>query len=192
MIDVASRNADRLASIVDDLLTLAKSDASELDGDRSVIDVTDLLASAAESVLPVIDARHQEIQIAEIEHGVLIGGDAVQLDRAVVNLLTNASKFSPEGARIHVLTHVREGEVHIAVSDNGVGVAVDEQDKLFDRFFRATNSLENAVAGSGLGLAIVKSIVERHRGRVTVESVPGQGSTFTLILPTTAVAVAAS
>ena len=109
--------------------------------------------------------------------------DADALGQAVHNLLDNAVKFSGEARSIEVLLAAGEGEVSIGVRDRGIGVPLDEQAKIFDRFHRVSTGLVHEVKGSGLGLSLVHHIVTVHGGRVTVESAPGKGSTFTLHLP---------
>jgi signal transduction histidine kinase len=113
--------------------------------------------------------------------GVLADADA--LGQAVHNLLDNAVKFSGEARGIEVILGGGPGEVTIAVRDRGVGIPPDEQAKIFDRFHRVSTGLVHEVKGSGLGLSLVQHIVTVHGGRVTVESAPGRGSTFTLHLP---------
>jgi signal transduction histidine kinase len=100
-----------------------------------------------------------------------------------VNLLSNASKYTPAGGRIDVDVDVDRGRVRISVADTGIGIPPEEVPNLFTRFFRASTARKNAISGNGLGLAIVKSIVERHGGEVAVASEPGTGSTFTVTLP---------
>ena len=112
---------------------------------------------------------------------VRIDSDAIA--QALVNLLDNAVKYSGESRKITVRLAQEEGWVTISVIDHGVGIPVEEQDKIFERFHRVSTGLVHEVRGSGLGLAIVKHIVDAHRGKVTVRSEPGSGSTFTIYLP---------
>lgn len=103
-----------------------------------------------------------------------------------MNLLSNASKYTPADGRIEAAVSVRDRLVQITVTDTGIGIPEEEQADLFKRFFRASTARANSISGNGLGLAIVKSIVERHAGQVSVTSAPGMGSTFTVTLPTVA------
>ena len=112
--------------------------------------------------------------------------DAEAFAQALINLLDNAVKYSPVAREIRVRLSCQAGEVTIAVTDYGIGIARADQTKIFEKFFRAGSSLVHNVKGSGLGLAIVKHIVEAHRGRMSVESEPGKGSTFAIHLPVAA------
>jgi PAS domain S-box-containing protein len=194
MITVASRNAGRLATLVDDLLNLSKLDATAPVEDSPSTEISDLgqvVFGAIEMVQPAITHRRQRLRLTMAEEPLVVRGEAVQLDRAVVNVLSNASKYTPDGGNISVSVTVDAGEVRVAVTDSGIGISAEEQEKVFDRFFRASTAEQRAIPGTGLGLAIVKSIVVRHGGRLSVMSEPGRGSTFTMTLPA-ADAVAAS
>lgn len=113
----------------------------------------------------------------------VIRGDRAALGHAIWNLLDNAVKYSPDGARVRVSVRRDEAEAAIAVADQGVGVPVAEQRTIFDRFVRGERARDLGVGGTGLGLAIVSHIVRAHQGRVTVESSGERGSTFTITVP---------
>lgn len=110
-------------------------------------------------------------------------GDAEHLRRVVDNLIGNALKFTPAGGRIAVSLQSANGEVMLQVIDTGIGVEAEHQERIFERFYQADGTTRRTHGGCGLGLALVKEIVERHGGRVSVESQAGQGSTFTILLP---------
>jgi signal transduction histidine kinase len=110
--------------------------------------------------------------------------DAEAIARAFSNLLDNAVKYSGASREIRVVLERRERWVVLSVEDRGIGIARDEQEKIFERFHRVGTGLVHDVKGSGLGLALVKHIVDAHAGRVAVSSEPGQGSTFSILLPT--------
>jgi signal transduction histidine kinase len=113
----------------------------------------------------------------------MIAGDPRRLDRALLNLLTNAMKFTPEGGQVRVSAR-REGDVvRIDVADTGIGIPLEDQAKIFDRFFRSSSASVLAVPGTGLGLSITKMIVEGHGGGIGVTSQPGEGTTVTITLP---------
>jgi len=113
----------------------------------------------------------------------VIWGDAMLLRQAIANLVDNAIKYTPSGGTVTVGLQVVGQEVHILISDTGVGIAPEDQVRLFEKFYRIRRRGMEDVPGSGLGLAIVKSIVERHGGRVWLESQLNRGSTFTIALP---------
>jgi PAS domain S-box-containing protein len=112
-----------------------------------------------------------------------LSGDRTLLRQAISNLVDNAIKYTPSGGRVRVFTEQRDGSVIVGVQDNGIGIAPTDQLRLFEKFFRVKQRDTMGIKGSGLGLAIVKSIVERHGGRIWVESRLGQGSTFYVALP---------
>ena len=125
-----------------------------------------------------------KIEIAQIKDPTAkIIGDHQQLVMAARNLLTNAITFSPPSSRITVGAKADGGVVEITVSDQGIGITLEEQSRVFERFYRVDPARSRATGGTGLGLAIVKNVCENHGGEVSVWSVPGQGSTFTMKFP---------
>jgi hypothetical protein len=110
-------------------------------------------------------------------------GDPARLAQVLDNLVSNALKFTPSGGRVEVSLGAVDGVAIVEVSDTGVGLAEDEQDHLFERFFRSSRASENAIPGTGLGLAIAKTIVERHGGRIRLESAVEVGTTVRVELP---------
>jgi two-component system phosphate regulon sensor histidine kinase PhoR len=105
------------------------------------------------------------------------------LEQAVVNLVDNAIKYTAEGGRVTVSTRPEEGDLVIEVSDNGCGIPPEHQPRIFERFYRVDRARSRSLGGTGLGLAIVKHITAAHHGLVSVESLPGQGSTFRIRIP---------
>ncbi|HJQ36666.1 MAG TPA: HAMP domain-containing sensor histidine kinase, partial [Thermoanaerobaculia bacterium] len=103
--------------------------------------------------------------------------------QALVNLLDNAVKYSNGNKRIEVAIATRGDDVRVSVHDNGIGIAASEQKKIFEKFYRVGSALVHDVKGSGLGLSIVQHVVQAHGGRVEVTSTPGEGTTFTIVLP---------
>src|SRR5919108_1912840 len=110
-------------------------------------------------------------------------GDRGRLSQVLDNLVSNALKFTGEGGEVCVRVFRRGGEAVVEVADNGMGIAPDEQEQLFDRFFRSTEATDRAIPGTGLGLTIAKAIVERHEGTIEVESSPGEGTTMRVRVP---------
>ncbi len=184
MLDVAMRNAERLGGLVDNLLVLVRLDSDDAPSTTDAdIAVSAAVTNAVDTVRPTITDRGQDLALHLPPGEAIVRGDAEQLDRVLVNLLSNASKYTPAGGRIEVAVTVDERQVCVAMSDTGIGIPPEEQEHLFNRFFRASTARENSISGNGLGLAIVKSIVERHGGMVAVESEPGRGSRFSVVLP---------
>ena len=113
----------------------------------------------------------------------LVLGDAIQLERVLLNLLSNALKFTPDGGRVTTTLETQGGEACLTVADTGIGIPREEQDALFQKFFRASTAQDLAIQGTGLGLSIVAGIVAVHGGRIAVDSESGDGTTFTMRLP---------
>jgi signal transduction histidine kinase len=109
-------------------------------------------------------------------------GNPIRLRQMLSNLLDNAIKYSPEGGKIDVRAATENSQLVLKIADNGNGIPLAESGNIFDKFYRASNVPEG-VPGTGLGLAIVKSIVENHAGRIWVDSNPGQGAVFSVVLP---------
>jgi signal transduction histidine kinase len=112
-------------------------------------------------------------------------GDARRLGQVVDNLIGNAIKFSPGGGDVVVRLIEQDAEVHLSVSDQGIGIPAEQLPRIWERFYQVDGSTKRRFGGSGLGLTIVKRIVEAHGGRVWAESTPGKGSKFTCVLPVT-------
>jgi PAS domain S-box-containing protein len=180
-LNVVDRNAERLLLLVDDLLFVARVDAGMLHLELEDVSLTELARHAAES------SRYRaeeagvalELELEEVE----THGDRARLEQLVDNLLTNGIKFTPRGGVVKLRVR-REGEGSVLeVCDTGIGIPPEERKQLFDRFFRTAAATKNAIPGTGLGLVISKAIVEAHRGLIEVESVPGEGTTFSVRLP---------
>jgi PAS domain S-box-containing protein len=178
-------NSRRLLALIDDLLTL--SSMENLDRPREVapVDLVTVMRRADEIVRPGLLRRELDMDLEVPDEPVVIEGDAGQLERLVINLATNAIKFTLDGGQVTLrLTPPRNGTGPvIEVEDTGIGIPENDQEMLFSRFFRAAQAREAAVPGSGLGLSIAKSITELHGGRISANSVFGSGSTFRVEFP---------
>jgi PAS domain S-box-containing protein len=187
---VVERNAERLQHLVNDLLFVAQVDAGRLSIERSEVDLPALAADAVEAARVVASAAEVELELVAEPMGPL-AGDRARLAQLLDNFISNAIKFTPEGGRVVVRTWVEGDRALVTVSDSGIGIPLDEQARLFERFYRASSATERAIPGTGLGLAIAKAIVDAHGGSISVESTAGVGTTFTVELPLAAEDVAA-
>ena len=147
------------------------------------VSVRALLNDVYQAVVPELSARALDVAVDVAGDADMITGDARRLDRALLNLLTNAVKFTPDGGRVRIAASRVGDFVRIDVADNGLGIPLEDQPKIFDRFFRSSSSAHLALPGTGLGLSITKMIVEGHGGWITVASNPGEGTTITISLP---------
>jgi two-component system phosphate regulon sensor histidine kinase PhoR len=183
-LQIIGRQADRLGAIIEDLLSLAKIEEREGASD---------LQLAHSAILQILSAAAADCQISAQERDItmnidcdpeLIGNvNATLLRQAVTNLLDNAVKYSDDGASIEVSAGVRDGQITIDVRDHGPGIDAVHWPRLFERFYRVDKARSRKLGGTGLGLAIVKHIVQAHGGTVAVDSILGDGSTFTIYLP---------
>ncbi len=182
---IVAAQADRLNSIIEDLLSLSKIERSEEASDLPLepTPVKRVLEAAIDDCRPHAVERRIEVRLA--------CGDSVQavansplLEQAIVNLLDNAIKYSEPGSPVSIVADQTPGETTIAVIDRGCGVEAEHLPRLFERFYRVDKARSRKLGGTGLGLSIVKHIVQAHRGHITVASTFGEGSTFTIHLPT--------
>jgi signal transduction histidine kinase len=188
-VEIILDNCRHLVRLLNDLLDLARSDAGRLGITPVATPVAPLLEDAVRTMRAQTDAAGQSLT-QRVEPGlppVYAEGDRIR--QILVNLLTNAHEYSPQGASIEVTARVAGAEVEIAVIDDGPGIPETQLQHIFERFVRGDAGLTQRVGGTGLGLAISKSLVELHGGTLAVDSTPGVGSTFSFRLP---VAVAAS
>ncbi len=179
----ADVEVDRLAQMVEELLELSRIESGDVPLAREAVD---MIAVVSHAVIRLrAQAEKQEIRLEVEDEPVIpaITGDAQRLERAVLNLVHNAIKFTPRGGTVTV--RVRSDDAHVAVSVTDTGTGIDPADipRVFERFYKADQSRHGG--GTGLGLAVVKHTVEAHGGNVTVESQPGKGSTFTFAVPVT-------
>jgi PAS domain S-box-containing protein len=182
MLDTIARNLTRLDGIVDDVLGMTNADRSRR-RDFGTADLGMVLTGAVSSVALQAATRGQDLITHNDLTGVHVVGDAGRLERVLVNLLTNALKFTGEDGTITVTATSDDTRAMISVTDTGIGISPNDQKRIFERFFRADRGVASAASGTGLGLSIVKTITTQYGGEVTVSSELGKGSTFTLTLP---------
>ena len=174
--------AARLGNLVNDLVDLSKlQDVDPLEHSEHV-DVDHVVREAVDATRNLATGGEIELVVGE-RSGSCVLGDEQQLVMALRNLVTNAITYSPPRTRVGVAVRTGEGVVEISVTDQGMGIPPEEQDRIFERFYRVDPARSRATGGTGLGLALVKHVCVNHAGECTVWSVPGEGSTFTLRLP---------
>jgi two-component system, OmpR family, phosphate regulon sensor histidine kinase PhoR len=181
MLAIIDRNARRLLTLIGDLLTMSRVDAGIFALQIGPVNLADVVERVREVTAPAVSAAGLELTI-DLGGASDLLGDREQLERAILNLISNAVKFSSFGGIVEIVTRTDGDDVAISVRDTGSGIPADEQALLFTRFFRASRSLEQQVPGTGLGLYIVNQIIELHGGAVDVLSSPA-GSTFTMRIP---------
>ena len=182
MMDNIQRGTDRLETMLNDLLDMAKAQATPLELHRQPLDIPVAIANAAELCYPPIKQKFQSLNLEIPETLPQVMADPERFDYIISNLLSNANKFSREGGKINVTARTENGNVLIEVMDSGPGIPKEEQELIFEPFYRGKFSGER-IKGIGVGLATVKQMVKLHNGRVWVDSQLGKGSKFTVSLP---------
>ncbi len=171
------KGAARMRSLVEDLVSTSRQDdfLPRLEPETTVL--RDVISGAVQIVQPLLSAKAQTLEVAEDDPDLLVRIDRLRFEQVLINLFSNAQRYSPPGGHILVHSGSSGNEVMITVTDSGPGVGPEDADQIFEPFFRGDRS------GLGLGLAIAKSIVELHRGRIWVEPAPGYGSRFCVAVP---------
>jgi signal transduction histidine kinase len=182
-VEIILDNTRHLVRLLNDLLDLARSDAGRLTINPTRSEVGPIVAGAARLIMGLTNSRQQRLEV-EIESDLpQVSIEPDRIMQVLVNLLTNATEYCPEGSTIKVTASSVGSEVEIAVADNGPGIPKDQRDHVFDRFTRGDVGLTQRVGGTGLGLAIAKSLIELHGGAIGVTSKEGEGATFRIVLP---------
>ncbi len=178
---VIEEEADHLTELIDNLLDASRLQAGGLKLNLSDVSLEQLARHMVEKYS--VEAQQHPITLSFQANFPPVRGDATQLENVLSNLINNALKYSPPGAPIEVAGRVSPNEVIITVSDRGIGIPLDEQGRIFERFYRVDDQLSRQTQGSGLGLYLAKAIIEAHRGRIWVQSTPGRGASFSFALP---------
>lgn len=176
------RETMRLATLVQDIIELSEVQSAESQTSFQLLDMAEIVSDAAD--INQVQAENKRIRLSvSAPAGHMVFGDRKSLTTAVKNLIENAILYSEPGGQVGVGLREVDSVVELTVLDNGIGIAVADQERIFERFYRVDPSRSRETGGTGLGLAIVKNVAKNHFGEVTVFSQPGLGSTFTLRLP---------
>ncbi len=179
---VAQQQARIVAQLVDELQDMALADAHQLHLRRSEVDLARLAVDVSTEWQRSADQRHIHLTVDAVP-APAVWGDARRLRQVLANLVGNAVKYTPDGGRVAIRVEPDAQGVRLTVADNGPGIAPEHQAHVFDRLYRVDSSRSRGTGGFGLGLAIAKQLVELHGGRIGVESTPGGGATFFVVLP---------
>ncbi|MCV9389182.1 sensor histidine kinase [Reichenbachiella ulvae] len=179
----AAKNLDGLDMLVQDLLTVSHMEAGDITMQKEPVDICEMIyeifdqmednAEKHNITLKMNEPRYEEIKVI---------ADPQRIYQVLLNLITNAVKYSDEGGRVEVSLNEAGSKLDIRVKDNGIGIPSEHLNRIFERFYRVDKSRSKAIGGTGLGLSIVKHIVEAHKSEIKVVSSPGQGSTFSFRL----------
>jgi signal transduction histidine kinase len=180
---VINKESHRLTQLINNILDFSRIEAGRKQYRFGPVDVCRVVDEVLEAYRFPIEQQGFELEVAFAEDVPEVQGDKEALAQALLNLLNNAIKYSGDAKYVKVEVAQRGHHVLVSVTDRGIGVAKADHKRIFEKFFRAEDSLVHETKGSGLGLALVSHIMEAHKGSVEVQSAPGQGSTFTLVLP---------
>jgi len=181
-LESALEEVDRIAHLVDGLLLLARAEAGVLKMDRQEVDLGQVLEEVYFRLKPLAEADSIEFRLGSIEP-LRVKGDCERLQRMTTNLVDNAIKYTGAKGRITVELKRENGWASIVVSDSGIGIPSEEQEQIFQAFYRTSEARRLAQRGTGLGLSIAQSIAAAHGGTIRVESAPGRGSSFKVLIP---------
>ena len=168
---------------MNDLLNYGRIEAGEVIYERAPISMHDVVERVISMVAPQAERKRLRLELGTCADEVIAMTDQLKTEQVVLNLVSNAVKFTPEGGVVTVTCSLRDGAALISVRDTGPGIPEDMQEMSFDPFVQLGRSLTSAQEGAGLGLAISRDLARAMEGDVTVESTPGAGATFTLRLP---------
>jgi len=182
-LDVIDRNTKRLLDLIEDIMALSRMESGVFSLTVKPTDLHALITAAADAIAAGAEARSITFT-AEIDPAIGYGVvDPSQLDRALLNVLSNAVKFTPKGGRVGLEARRAKGDIVISVSDNGMGIEPGDQQQVFKRFFRSSLATRSAIQGTGLGLVITKTIIDHHHGSIRLDSEPGRGTTVHIRIP---------
>ncbi|MDH3600866.1 MAG: ATP-binding protein [Candidatus Tectomicrobia bacterium] len=181
-------SGQHLLSLINDILDLAKIESGKIELEPSRFNFRELVDGSLVMVRERAQSHDMSLSI-EIADGIdAIVGDERKVKQILFNLLSNAVKFTPDGGQVGITAHTEGPEIQVAVWDTGIGIAPEDQGRIFEEFQQVGSGLTAKAEGTGLGLALTRKLVELHGGTISVESVPERGSTFTFTLPTSVVA----
>jgi signal transduction histidine kinase/CheY-like chemotaxis protein len=183
VVNMIRRQANQLTRLVDDLLDVSRISQGRIELKQQTLNVAALVEQAFETVAPLFQEKRQDVSLAPSYEPLHVIGDETRLVQSLVNVLTNAAKYTESGGKIRIQTRGSADEVFIEVSDNGAGIAAELMPHIFEMFVQGDRTLDRSQGGLGIGLAVVKKLIEMHGGQITARSEGlGAGSTFELRL----------
>jgi signal transduction histidine kinase len=179
--EMINSESKRLARIISTFLDVERLAEGQMELKQEPLAAADLVDTCMKRVVPLAERKHIQMSLDNTINGTMLG-DRELMEFALYNLLTNAVKYSPADTEIHVYSELRDGELRLAVRDQGIGMDAKELKSIFQKFYRTKRAEASGEVGTGIGLSIVEQIVFRHGGRIEVTSTPGKGSCFTMIM----------
>jgi signal transduction histidine kinase len=182
LIQTIIKNANTLEKRLVELLDIVKTGSGKIQLQLEPVDMKSLVQGTCVQITPLLQGKGQKLTTDLPASLPLIHGDGPRLEQVLLNLMTNAVKFTPQGGSISIKVREQDSGVTVAVKDNGIGIAKEEQSRLFKPYSRVSSDRQRQ-PGLGLGLALAKQVVELHGGKIWVDSASGSGSTFSFYLP---------
>ncbi|HHY37475.1 MAG TPA: cell wall metabolism sensor histidine kinase WalK [Clostridia bacterium] len=184
-LEVVNQETDRMVRLVNNLLDLSRLEYEAPNWEKRPVNLNDIVHSSVQKIYPAAAAKQQTLEFSSLPPDaratVLVDRD--RIEQVLLNLLSNAINYTPDGGRIVIRTHQCEGEVITEVEDTGIGIPEEDIPRIFERFYRVDKARSRQLGGTGLGLAIAKEIVEAHGGRIWIESAEGKGTKVSFTLP---------
>lgn len=180
---VIQSNGQRLVTLINDILDASRIESGRMELDIQPVHLDTVAQEVIEMFRPQSEQKQLELTLKTTPPVRPVLGDAMRLGQVLTNLISNACRYTPNGGQITVAVTSHEGTVRVDVADTGLGIEPDDQIRIFQRFYRVSTTAAFECNGTGLGLPITKMLVEMHGGRLWVDSMVGQGSTFTFVLP---------
>jgi len=182
-ISIIKEHSDRLGKIVDDLLSLSELELSKDCVNKEEFDLKELIDDVVLGFGLALDRKKQKLTVDVQSSDSRMHGDRNRIGQVLVNLIDNAIKYTPESGRIELIVSDRDGQICFSVRDDGIGIADEHVDRVFERFYRVDKARSRELGGTGLGLSIAKHIVLAHNGKISIESRPRTGTKVTVTLP---------
>lgn len=178
-----NKHSNSLTNLVDDLLDISRIESGKVEMKLEKISLKDVIDELIDIIAPQMKEKKIEASVDIPEKTPACLADKTQLGRVLTNLIGNAIKFTPEKGKISIRVGQDKGSLQIDVRDSGIGIPEEDMVNIFEEFYRVDNEINQKIKGTGLGLSLVKQIVEAHKGRIWVSSIPGRGATFSFTLP---------
>jgi len=176
-------SSQHLLSLINDVLDLSKVESGKMKLRLTNLTLTEVIEPLTRTMMPILAPRKQSLDV-EIEEGLpQVHADKAKIRQVLLNLLSNSAKFTPDGGKLKIEAGRENGWCQVSVIDNGIGINKEDQERMFEPFYQPDNPITKEKGGTGLGLIVTKQIIERHGGRIWVESEYGKGSRFTFTLP---------
>jgi two-component system, sensor histidine kinase len=188
--EILDHEVGHLTRLIDDLMDVSRITHNRIELRKARLSLVDVLKSAVESARPIIDFHGHRLHLDFQDNGVAVSGDEVRLTQIFINLLNNASKYTPNGGQIWLSTRSENGDAVVSIKDSGVGISADKMSRLFEMFYQVDHSMGRSADGLGIGLTLAQRLVELHGGTIRASSGgPGKGSEFVVRLPACPTAV---